>query len=172
MRRFSLFIIMLLLAGADLAGAGESEHKVKAAMIYNFAKFVEWPPETLPGTDKLLICVTGKNSLGQELQQLQGKPVKGRAVAVRMITKPEEAAGCQILFLAGSERDRLTAYQQQAGRHGVLTVSDMEAFAAAGGMIGFYEEDGKVRFEVNPAAAQKARLQVSSHLLRLARIVR
>ena len=66
----------------------------------------------------------------------------------------------------------MSAFLQQANHHNILTVSDLERFAASGGMIGFYEEDNKVRFEINLDAAQKRHLQISSHLLNLARRVR
>jgi len=167
-----LIALLVLIAPAVTSLAAEGEYQVKAAMLFNFAKFVEWPADTFGADNRILFCIAGKSPLNSSLQQLQGKPVKGRTVSIRPITRPDEVAGCQVLFIPQSEHARLSAYLQQAGHHSILTVSDLDRFTASGGMIGFYEEDNKIRFEINLEAAQKRRLQISSHLLNLARRVR
>jgi hypothetical protein len=93
-------------------------------------------------------------------------------VSVRQIASPDEISGCQILFVPQSEHGRLPVYLRQASHFSILTVSDQERFVASGGMIGFHEEEGTIRFEINLEAAQKRHLQISSHLLNLARRVR
>jgi phosphatidylserine decarboxylase len=167
-----LILLSLLLTTAALAGAVEGEYQVKAAMLYNFAKFVEWPADSFSRDNHITFCIAGKSPLSGTIQQMQGKQVKGRTVSIRQIARPEEVDGCQILFIAPSDTLRMNAYLQQASRSSILTVSDQERFAASGGMIGFYEEESKIRFEINQEAAQKRRLQISSHLLNLARRVR
>lgn len=167
-----LITLFALLLPAATSLAAEAEYTVKAAMLYNFAKFVDWPGDTLAADNRIAFCIAGKSPLNGPLQQLQGKPVKGRTVSVRQVARPDEIAGCQVLFIPQAESARLSAYLQQAGHHSILTVSDLDRFAASGGMIGFYEEDNKIRFEINPDAVQKRRLQISSHLLNLARRVR
>lgn len=167
-----LILLLLLLVPAVTSSAAEGEYLVKAAMIYNFAKFVEWPADSFGSDSRITFCLVGKSPLNGPMQSMQGKQVKGRSVSIRPITSHGDVAACQILFIPQSEQGRLPAYLKQAATQSILTVSDMENFAVSGGMIGFYEEDGKVRFEINLETAQKRHLQISSHLLKLARNVR
>lgn len=172
MRLFRQIILLLLLTTANPSGAAESEYQVKAAMLYNFAKFVEWPADSFGRDNQITFCMAGKSPLNGPIQQMQGKQVKGRTVSVRQIARPEEVAGCQILFIPQSDTVRMSGYLQQSARFSILTVSDQERFAVSGGMVGFYEEESRIRFEINQEAAQRRRLQISSHLLNLARRVR
>ena len=164
-----LIALLMLLVPSEPVFAGEGEYQVKAAMLYNFAKFVEWPTESLPGDSRITFCIAGKTPLNGSIQPMQGKPVKGRTVSIRQINRSEDVASCQILFIPQTEQARMSAYLQQAALNSILTVSDLERFTASGGMIGFFVEENKVRFEINLEAAQKRRLQISSHLLNLAR---
>ena len=174
----SLFVSLTLLGsvlprtGAALEG-GVGEYQVKAAMLYNVAKFVDWPNE-IPDSDQapFMVCIIGRNPFGAALDLLKGKPVKGRKLMFSQLSRTEEVGSCQVLFISSSERRNLAAILGEANRRAVLTVSDSDRFAANGGMIGFVEADGKIRLEVNLEAAQKANLRVSSQLLKLARIVR
>ncbi|OGT98461.1 MAG: hypothetical protein A2079_07165 [Geobacteraceae bacterium GWC2_48_7] len=174
MNLFHLLIVMfvLIIPVTESGAAAEAEYQVKAAMLYNFAKFVEWPADSFGSDSRIIFCVAGKSPLNSTIQQMQGKQVKGRTVSIRQVSRPDEVAGCQVLFIPHSENIRLSAYLQQANHNVVLTVGDQERFTASGGMIGFYEEENKVRFEINLEAAQKRHLQISSHLLNLARRVR
>jgi hypothetical protein len=170
-----LFVCIAIIASLIppcTAFPAEGEYQVKAAMLYNFAKFIEWPPATLGSDNKLLLCVAGKSGILEAAQQLHDKQVKGRTLNVRQITRPEEISDCHIVFIPQTEKARLSNYLLLASHLSVLTVSDMEQFAASGGMIGFYDHERKVRFEINPDAAQKGKILISSHLLKLARIVR
>jgi len=170
MRLLHLHITLaILLLFVKISVAGEGENQVMAAMLYNFAKFVEWPADSFSSDSGITFCIAGKSPLNNPLQQMQGKPVKGRTVSVRQIARPDDVAGCQILFISLSEHGRLPVYLRQTNHRSILTVSDLERFTAYGGMIGFYEEDNRIRFEINPEAVQKSRLQISSHLLNLAR---
>jgi hypothetical protein len=165
-------VLFLLLTPVAIAGAAEGEYQVKAAMLYNFAKFVEWPVDSFGSDGRITFCIAGKSPLNGIIQQMQGKQAKGRTVAIRQIAGPEDVADCQILFVPHSENTRIAAYLQQAGRNSTLTVSDKERFVTTGGMIGFYEDDNRVRFDIHQENALKRRLQISSHLLGLARRVR
>lgn len=167
-----LILLFLLLAPVASSPAADSEYQVKAAMLYNFAKFVEWPAESFGSEGRIMFCIAGKSPLNDTIQQMQGKQVKGRTVSIRPIVRPADVADCQILFIPRSESARLPDYLQQAARYSALTVSDQERFVAGGGMIGFYEEENRLRFEINQENAQKRRLQISSHLLNLARRAR
>ena len=173
MRSVSLYIaLLLLLVAARNSAAGESEYQLKAAMLYNFAKFVEWPADSFGNDNRITFCIAGKSPLDAPIQQMQGKPVKDRMVSIRQLAHPNDLAGCQMLFIPQSEYPRLSLYLEQAEHYPVVTVSDLDRFVASGGIIGFYEEGSKLRFEINLAAAQKQRLKFSSYLLNLTRRVR
>ncbi len=173
MRLLRQIIALLLFLIPPATGfAGEGEYQVKAAMLYNFAKFVEWPADSFGGDSRITFCLVGNSPLNGPMQSMQGKQVKGRTVSIRQITSPDDVVTCQVLFIPQSEQLRLPAYLQQAKNYSILTVSDMERFAASGGMIGFYEEGNQLRFEISLETAQKRHLQISSHLLKLARSVR
>ena len=163
--------VCFILVSAVPSGAAEGEYKVKAAMLYNFAKFVEWPATSFGSDSRIMYCIAGKSRLLETMLDLQGKLIKGRSVFVREIDRPADVSGCQVLFIAQPERARVSSYLQQTSNHPILTVSDLEQFAEAGGMIGFSENDNKIRFDINQEAARKQGLKISSHLLNLGRRV-
>lgn len=162
-------ILGLLLTTAGRGQAVE-EYRVKAAFLFNFAKFVEWPPQTFKSpTDSISICVLGVNPFGRSLEEaVSGKSGGGRAFVVRQIADARQISGCQILFIASRQKKRLA----EMAVVGVLTVGESDGFAASGGVIGFKLEGGRVRIEVNVDAADLRRLRISSKLLSLAQIVK
>lgn len=164
-------VLVLAMGGASLAPAADPpEYQVKAAMLYNLAKFVQWEGDKAVGP--MHVCVLGKNPFGAALESLQGKLVHGRPLNMRPIVRVEEVGSCQILYVSASERRNLAMIVGNDGLPGVLTVSDLNRFAATGGVVGFVDVDGKIRMEVNLEAARQARLKISSQLLKLTRIVR
>jgi len=172
------YLVLVILLGAlplrtvIAQDKSAGEYQVKAAMLFNVAKFVEWPAEPSGrDQDPFRMCVIGRNPFGTALEGLKGKPVKGRQLLPVQLAGINEIGDCKVLFISSSEKRNLAAILQTAGRSGVLTVSDIDRFAASGGMIGFVEIEGKIRLEVNLAAAQEANLKISSQLLKLARIV-
>jgi len=172
LRYLVLILTCLALSGppASRAEVGQlSENQVKAAYLFNFAKFVEWPASTFSGAGSpLVIGIIGKGPFGEAQEALTGRVVKGRKVQVRQVTRPEEAAGCQILYIAGSERQRLKDILRALPPSGVLTVSDLKHFCSSGGMIGLVIRGEKVQFEVNVGNAERAGLKLSSQMLKLA----
>jgi len=150
------------------------EYQVKAAFIYNFAKFVEWPPHAFKSAaDPIVVCVLGQNPFGNMLDAaVSGKAVEGRTFLVRQLSGEQSSAGCQILFVSSSERKHLHAILGEIKTGGVLTVGETDTFASEGGVINFKIEDGRVRFQVNVDAAEQARLRISAKLLSLAQIVK
>jgi len=165
-----------LLAAAATPAAEEApaltEYDVKAAYLYNFAKFVEWPPPDAEGARRFVIAVLGDDPFGRTLEEtLAGKTVGDRSFAVRRVSTPEQAEGAQIVFVSASEWARLPHVLRVLDGAGALTVGDMRQFAERGGMIGFRMEGRKVRFDINPEPVERAGLRMSSQLLRLARIV-
>ena len=160
---------------ADLATPAPAqvaeEYQVKALFLYNFAKFVDWPPNMR--ADPICIGILGDDPFGDALDQtVKGKTVNGRNFVVKRLQRQEDGEGCHIVFISASEKKKVRAILNGLGRCNVLTVGDVEGFAAAGGVINFEIVDSKVRFEVNIDAAERAGLKLSSKLLNLAKIVR
>lgn len=171
----TLSVLVCALAHAPRVQAADapSEYEVKAALLFNFAKFVEWPGASFATPDApFTIGVVGNDPFGPALERmLAGKTVGGRAIVIRRWRKAENRGPCQLLFVGASERDHLTQILDGVRVQPVLTVGDTHAFAAHGGMIGLTMADNRVRFEINESRANEANLSVSSRLLSLARIV-
>lgn len=168
-------ILIVLLTAACLT-AGESnvidEYRVKAAFLYNFVKFVEWPADAFTSpSDPIRICVLG-NPFGSRLDEtVNGKQVDQRRLQTREIFNIADASGCHILFVAGGKKhvaDILASIKEKP----ILTVGEGPGFGADGGVIAFRVERDRIRFEINIRAADRARLRISSKLLSLADIVR
>jgi hypothetical protein len=166
-------ILWLLLATAGWGQASE-EYRVKAAFLFNFAKFVEWPPQTFKSSgDPIAICVVGKDPFAGVLDQaVNGQTAQGRSFSVRVLADVQRAGTCQIVFVSSSERKRLPAILHEIKAPGVLTVGECDNFTAEGGVVNFRIEDGTVRIQINVDAAAQQQLHISSKLLSLAEIVR
>ena len=167
MTRLALAILIGL---ASLqAEAAELEYQVKAAFLYNFAKFVEWPSNVATDSETFTIGILGNDAVGAALEQaIQGKMVRQRPIAVKRSRDLESLKDCQVLFIGFSENDRLEQILQALEGRSALTVSELEGAAHRGVMINFVIREQKVRFEVNPKAAERAHLKISSQLLKLA----
>ena len=153
------------------AATGPAEYEVKAAFLYNFARFVEWP-EAPAGDGPFVITVLGRDPFGAALDDtLRGKTIGQRRIEIRRASRSEDLAGSRIGFISDSERDRLPAILKSLEASPVLTVGEMDEFAERGGVIRFRVEQDRVRLDINVAAAERARLRISSQLLKLARIV-
>ncbi len=149
------------------------EYTVKAAFIYNFAKFVEWPAQAFHGPgDPISICVLGQNPFGHSLDDVvRGQAVNGRAFRVRQIPEVSSKTACHILFVSAAERKRYQSEAAELKGIATLTIGESRGFAAEGGIVNFKLEDGKVRFEINLDAAEQAQIRISSKLLSLADLV-
>jgi len=159
--------------GNEAASGALSEYQIKAAYLYYFSTFVDWPPETFSRTgDALVIGVLGVDPFGAILDEtLRGKAINNRRLIVRRFQNIKEARDSHILFISSSERDRLPSVLKVLEGAAVLTVGDTDRFASRGGQIAFRMEDKKVRFDINVAAVERARLKVSAQLMKLGRIV-
>jgi hypothetical protein len=141
------------------------EYRVKAAYIYNFTKYVEWPPAAF-GSGPLTLCVAGRNPFGSALFDIvRGEEVAGRPIAVRVLLEPED--GCHVIFVP--QGAAAPAYLRASRMRPVLTIGEGADFITQGGIISFIVEGGRVRFEIDQEAADRVGLRVSSRLLRLAR---
>ncbi len=156
---------------STVQGQSFSEYQVKAAFLYNFAKFVDWPGDALGnGNGPLVIGVIGDDPFGGALDQaINGKTVKGRTLVVRRLKWGQDLRSCHVLFISSSEQKRLREIIESLRGASVLTVGDMGQFNQHGGIINLILEANKVRFEINSRGADQARLRISSKLLSLAK---
>ena len=149
---------------------------MKAAYLYNFSRFVEWPARSeAEKSEPFAICVLGKDPFGPILDATvsgKGAGAGGQGLVAKRLTKLQEAVACQILFVGDSEQDHLKEILAALSRSSILTVSDIPHFSERGGMIEFVLKGDRVRFEVNLTNAVSAGLAVSSDLLKVALAVR
>ena len=173
-------IIMGYGAGTDAAPsrdgparAGPSrEYLVKAAFLYNFAKFTVWPAKVFADAETpLRLCLLGKDPFQGALDSLAGKTVRKRKLEIHRLTKTSGLGKCHLLFVSASENKRLATILKILRGMPVLAIGDMPNFAHSGGIINLKTVRNKVRFEINVDAAKRAHLKFSSKLLRLAEIV-
>jgi hypothetical protein len=168
---FGLSLVLLLAAALGRAQTPPpSEYQLKAAFLYNFAKFIDWPPEAF-ADDKapFVFGILGDNPFGNDLEQtVAGKKINDRPISVQVFRTAAEAAHCQILFISNSEKKRFSEIIQNLHGSAVLTVSDTDRFIESGGMVNFVKEASKIRFQINDEAAKAAQLKISSKLLSLA----
>jgi hypothetical protein len=162
-------LLVLVLPGAGGCETSVSEYSLKAAFVYNFSKFVEWPESALRGKKDFCIATLGRSPLDRELSALSGKTVQGRNVVFRKLTASEDAAQCQVLFITRPELARLEEIQGVLRDLPVLTISDQDDFCRKGGMLSLDKENGKIVFDVNYRETQRAKLKPNSQLLKLAR---
>jgi hypothetical protein len=175
-RRLTAWLVFwswLFVFGAAWGETPESrEYMVKAAFLYNFAKFVDWPPDSFKiETSPLVLGIMGADPFGVVLETLKDKTVKGRKLIIRKFPRLENFEDCQILFISGSEKSNLRAILSTVKNYNTLTVSDIDRFANQGGMIGLVTVGNNVNFEINLDTVQQSRLKFSSQLLKLAKII-
>ena len=166
---------LLLFSSGRAQDSPPSEYQIKAAFIFNFAKFVEWPPEALPGPSlPMVIGILGDSSFGPDFQQAFAmKRINDHPLLVKEFRQAADVTNCHILFISSSvfnalEEKERREIMESLGRSNVLIIGEAPGFTEADGMISFVKENNKIRFQINEPAAKKARLKVSSKLLSLA----
>jgi len=175
-RTSKLRIVFILLMGVMWrahAGAAEiEEYQVKAAFLFNFAKFVEWPAQAFKSADQPIgICVLGPNPFGSSLERVvEGKVVGDRQFVVREVRDAQQAGECHIVFVSAAGWTRSRVVLGEIKKCCVLTVGETGEFIPGGGMINLRLEEARVRMDINPDAAARAWLRISSKLLSLAEI--
>lgn len=169
--RLAVGVLVLSLRPAGTAPL--EEHHVKAAFLYNFAKFITWPqPPAFAERRRFVFGLIGGGATAEALPDLvRNKTVHGYPVEVRRVRDLAEIGACDVLYVAESDGDRLAAILAHLRQARVLTVSDVSGFARRGGMIELYLEGGRVRFAINVRVMRAAGLEPSSKLLALANIV-
>ncbi len=149
-----------------------AEHDVKAAYLYNFTRFVEWPAEVPPGSHPFRLCVVADEKITGAIQRtMSGESVNGRTAETVVPRSVHDVRSCQVLFVGRAQLVKAAPLLAAVRDHPVLTVSDAENFAGDGaaGTIGFVRQEGRVRFDVNLEAAKRSRLVISSRLLQVSR---
>ncbi len=148
---------------------------IKVAYLYNFTKFIEWPPEVLSDAHpSFALCMFGTDVFEGALPTMQGKSIKGKKVKIKYFAHVTDLdpEACHLLFISGSEREQGQKLVAMLKERPVLTVGDMEQFARLGGIINFITLRHRTRFAINVDAAQRAGLRIRSKLLKLAKIVK
>jgi hypothetical protein len=170
----SVLVLFVSLTGPNAIAQGvANEYQVKAAFLYNFAKFVEWPDGTFANsTSALTVCVLGKDPFGKVLDDaILGKRIAEHPAILARGKRIQDLPECQIIFVSASDSPQLPEILRALHGHKVLVVGETENFAGSGGTIEFVLETNRVRFAINTDAADRAGLKVSSKLLALATIV-
>ncbi|MBI3851823.1 MAG: YfiR family protein [Verrucomicrobia bacterium] len=165
----------LILGGLNLTAQTDisKEYKVKAAFLYNFSQFVDWPAEAFPEVRApLVIGVLGEDPFGAYLDEIvRGEKVNNHPLVVQRYRRVEEIKTCHILYVSQSETNQLEQIFTSLKGRNILMVGDVDGFTLRGGMIRFVTEKNKIRFRINVEAAKAAKLTISSKLLRPAEIV-
>jgi hypothetical protein len=190
-----MYLVAPELTQVDLAEAGSVEYQLKAAFLYNFMKFIEWPEagdKEAQKTNPITLCVVGTDFFGRHLDDLTKKVVKERPIRIVRLDGFEEyqkthpqatqeqyfqeqkkaIEGCHLLFVSQSEEKLMSEWVTLTGEIQILTVSDISGFAEKGGVIEFVMEENKIRFDVNVVSAERKGLKISSQLLQLARKIK
>lgn len=172
----SLLVVVMIVAetggpmNAPAQESRSSEYQIKAAFLYHFAKFVDWPSGAFPQPDSpLVITVAGDNVFNSDLERIvKSKTINGHPLVVRHVHAVADLKPSHILFISSSEQARLPEILKAVQGASILTVSETNDFLANGGMINFLLEENKVHFEINNEAAKRAGLKISAKLLALA----
>ncbi|MDB4793600.1 YfiR family protein [Methylacidiphilales bacterium] len=168
-----LGIVSFAVLGLGHAQAQSKEYQIKAAFLFNFAQFVQWPATAFPETDApFCIGILGDDPFGDVLEDMiQGETINHHKLVVHRSARFEDLEDCQLIFISKSEAAQLPDILSKLDSKPILTVSEIDSFAENGGAIDFYLQGNKVRFEINPSSAQRCGLKISSQLLSLGKIV-
>ncbi len=160
----SLLLSLSFLSTPSRAQDSASEYSLKAAFLYNFLKFTEWPSDE---NQSVSICILGTDPFGSSLTPLNQKKLRNQPIEIRKLSGLEGAEKCMVLFISASEKKRLNEILKYLEGRPVLTVGDMQNFSKNGGIVGFYTDNGKIRFKINSQAAKLSNLRISGKLLEL-----
>ena len=171
--RVAALVLAAVVLSLPHAGAAQraTTNEVKAAFLYNFARFTEWPPDAFPSESAaLVIGVAGDEALRHSIDNvIQGKHAGIRTLTTRQVTDANDTGGVQMLYIGGTAASRAEDFVSALNSGPILTVGDVERFPEKGGMINFLIAENRVRFEIRVDAAERSRLKVSSRVLTLAK---
>ncbi|MBA3030189.1 MAG: YfiR family protein [Desulfobacteraceae bacterium] len=173
LRPILIGLLLMLPSSVTSAESLLPEYEIKAAFIYNFGKFIEWP-EMVSGPsapEYFHICILGKDPFGEKMNEIEGKTIKGLTVKVSRASSIEEildSPGCRVLFISDSEINRLADILGKIKKYPILTVADLENAMDLGVMINLRTLGDRIRFEINLKAASNAGIKINSKMLKLA----
>lgn len=164
-----LMIQWMIPQSMDADETPSAEYLLKAAFLYNFARFVEWPYSAFSDIrSPLRLCILGEDPFGKAIETITGKSVAERKLEIITTKRLENTEECHILFISRSEEKRMATILELVRKKAVLTVSEADDFLRMGGMIQLMMEENKVRFSINQSAAERGNFMISSKLLKLA----
>jgi hypothetical protein len=173
--RLLLALIMLYPAQRLLAAeATMSPYEARAVLVFKIAQFTEWPKESFESDNAPFVMgILGDDPLKPDFSYIDGKTIKGRQLVVRRFSNPQEATKCQLLFIGSSEESRVPKILKALENSNVMTVAEMDGFIEHDGVVNLGQQKtkgdmGNLRFQINRAAAEKAKLKINSQLLSLA----
>lgn len=167
-----LILVQLLLGSVHADDSIAEEYAVKAALVYNFVRFTEWPADVCPPESaELRIVYYGDEALSTAFATIDGKRVADRTIKVERGTEPEDSIGCQLVFLAKTEREQWPRIMAVVAGKPVLSIGEMNGFMESGGMVNLHLARSKIRFQVNLDNVKGNGLQISSQILKLATTV-
>lgn len=151
-----------------------TEYQLKAAFIYNFTRFIDWPPDAFNSADApFIIGILGKDPLGTYLDDLvKDEKLDNHTITVQRFSDLKEINQCNILFIPAEEATKINKQIPSINRRGILTVSDISDFSKWGGVIRFFKEENKLRLQINLTEAKAGQLTISSKLLSISSIYR
>jgi hypothetical protein len=166
-------LLLFIALGSGEVRAQSKEYQLKAAFLFNFAQFVQWPSASFAnGNAPFCIGILGDDPFGGALEEtIQGETIDNRRLKVQHAQNFEDLQDCQLIFISRSQQGRLAEIFSKLDSKPILTVSEIDRFAQSGGDINFYLQGGKVRFEINPGSARRVGLKISSQLLNLGKII-
>lgn len=148
------------------------EYQIKAAFLFNFTQFVEWPSQHIPAKQPIVIGILGKDPFGEYLEDIiAGESIDGHPLVIKRFSNIDDIK-CQVLFININDTNRLRAALNRLKGNGILTVSDVSGFTKAGGMIRLYKKNDKINIQINLEEAKAEKLVISPKLLKLAEIVK
>jgi hypothetical protein len=172
--RFYLLVTLMTAAFILTAQTPSSRaYQVKAAFLFNFSQFVDWPSDAFTDTEApMVIGILGEDPFGTYLEEIvSNERINGHPLTISHFQDINDIKNCHILFVNVKRTDQLSEILTKLKQRNILTVSDSPSFIKDGGMIRFMTEDNKIRLQINPQAARSAELNISSKLLKLADIV-
>jgi len=168
----ALVALVLIGAGTIRTPAQMSESALKAEFLFAFAKYAEWPEDVLSPTAPIVLCVADAE-VGTALEGIAtGRSVNQHPVIVSRVKLDDSLRPCILLYAGKFDKRRTVQMATTLGTASVLTVGDAQAFAESGGMIGFFEVDGLMKFAINLDAVERRRIRLSAQLLKIAKIVK
>jgi hypothetical protein len=171
--RMLALVMIALVCCCVVKAEAPTRAQLEATFLYKFLQYVDWPSKAFPKTDSpYIIGILGNDPVTAALDEtVAGEQFKGRKIEAKHFTNLSQVSRCNVLFVTSTESARLPAILDKLKGRSILTVSDSADFAQRGGMIGFFDQDRRIRFQINNEAAQAVGLSISSKLLQLAQIV-